>query len=221
MPILSCFAPGEWQKTQAPGRKLAPGPLAVYQNTDPLPCSKTWQPRATPGAGWCVHPISPQELAAPSGAQHCSPWQRTACLSLAEGSEVQAAAAYGLVFWISPTNLYSKPAISVVAMETEVLEHNEAHVWTLLPPRSVHHSALLDSKGKQDICAIPAWLWARGLHQAKQPPDHSSCSAGTRAEDTCWEARPGSRKTTLSTPEEKKTKEWLGRNAPWWAVQKR
>lgn len=64
-------------------------------------------------------------------------------------------------------------------METEVLEHSEARVNAVVTTE-LHHSALLNSKGKQGMCAGRGWLWALGLHQAKQVPAHSSSSSGTR-----------------------------------------
>lgn len=142
--------PGSGRITNHKGQNIPPGTSAVHQDTDHLP----WQLRVAQGSELVWALISRevaqqwQRLAARGGDQCCSPWQRKARLSPGEENEVQEAAAYGLVFWISPTNLYSKPAISVVAMETKVLEYNETHVWMLLPPLSVHHSAFLDSEGK-------------------------------------------------------------------------
>lgn len=179
------------------------------------------------GAIWCVHWVSLeaaqqwQRPAVPDGDQHYSPWWREACLSPGEEHEVQEAVAYGLLFWIFPTNLYSKPAISAVAMETKVPEYNETHVWMPLPPLSVHHSAFLDSKGKKkDICVITVRLWPlksrsgwigirlQWLFCSDQGVGWLLGCKGSVKEDNLVHSRG-------------KNKEWMGRNVPLWAVWKR
>lgn len=128
---------------------LGTGTWAVHPDADHLPGQNLDK-----GQSACV-------LSSPvCQKSRCTQW-RPILQPLTEGSslrpgeenEFQEAAAYGLVFWISPTNLYSKPAISMVAMETKVLEYNETHVRVPLPPLSAHHSAFHDSEGKEkSVC---------------------------------------------------------------------
>lgn len=92
---------GSGRKPNHQGGNFPQAPWLCVKVLILFPAQKPESPEPQQGqAGVCTQfpQKSPAVSAAPAGAQQCSPWQRAAQLSPAEGSEVQAAAALGLVF---------------------------------------------------------------------------------------------------------------------------